>query len=355
MSEPTTEAATSEATSEVPSPSKIDPTKTHTVREFDYTSPFIACRFDPTGTFVFAAAQDNTIERFAVESGERVPYVGHESWARGLAFSPQGNTFYSGGNEGRLIAWPAAEASPAPARTVEAHQGWVRAVAVSPDGTLVATAGNDRLVRLWSAQEGTLVRELAGHESHVYNLAFHPSGTHLVSGDLKGVIRQWEVASGSEVRQLDASRLWKYDPGFAADIGGVRAIAFSPDGTLLACGGITDVSNAFAGVGNPAVVLFDWESGSPKLVHLSKEGLQGVVWGLAFHPDGFLIGATGGGGGGSLLFWRPDAEHEFFRLALPATTRDMALHPDGLHLAVAHFDNKVRLYQMTEKPAEVAG
>jgi len=220
-------------------------------------------------------------------------------------------------------------------------------VATSPDGNFVATAGNDRLVRLWNASDGTLVRELAGHESHVYNLAFHPSGTQLVSGDLKGVIRQWDVASGAQVRQLDASRLWKYDAGFAADIGGVRAIAFNHDGTLLACGGITDVSNAFAGVGNPAVVLFDWESGSPKQFQLSKENLQGVVWGLAFHPVGFLIGATGGGGGGSLLFWRPDSEREFHRLALAATSCDLALHPDGRRLVVAHYDKKLRLYEMT--------
>lgn len=326
----------------------VDPTKTHPTREFEYTSPYLACRFDPTGTYLFASAQDNSIQRYHLESGEHVPLAAHESWPRGLAFSPTGDVFYSGGNEGRLITWPATVSTPSPQRTAEAHQGWIRAVVVSPDGTLIATAGNDRMVRLWNAADGALVRELAGHESHVYNLAFHPSGTQLVSGDLKGGLRQWDVATGAEVRKLDASRLWKYDPGFAADIGGVRSIAFNREGSLLACGGITDVSNAFAGVGNPAVVLFDWESGSPKLVHLSKENLQGVVWGLAFHPDGFLIGATGGGGGGSLLFWRPDAEREFHRLALPATSCDLALHPNSRQLAVAHYDKKLRLYEMTQ-------
>ena len=60
---------------------------------------------------------------------------------------------------------------------------------------------------------------------------------------------------------MDASPLWKYDAGFRADVGGVRAMAFSGDGKLLACAGITEVSNAFAGIGNPLVVVFDFEKG----------------------------------------------------------------------------------------------
>lgn len=330
------------------------PEKTRVVREWETTSPLIACRFDPLGRYVVASAQDQTLLRWDLASGEAIPLVGHESWVRGLAIDPTGTWLVSGGYDQRLIWWPLADANPAPARIGEAHGGWVRGVAISPDGQLIATCGNDHRVKLWSLDEGSLVHELVGHESHVYNVAFHPSGQFLVSGDLKGIVRQWDVASGSAMRQLDASRLYKYDEGFRADIGGLRSIAFSPDGRYLACGGITDVTNAFAGVGNPAVVVFDWEADEPLQVLLSKEGLQGVCWGLAFHPEGYLIGALGGQGGGSLMFWQPSEQHEFFRFNLPTTALDAALHPAGLQVAVAFYDKKLRLYEMAEAQPEAA-
>ena len=94
---------------------------------------------------------------------------------------------------------------------------------------------------------------------------------------LKGIVKEWDLAKGTVAREFDAKALYKYDPSFRADIGGIRAIAFSADGNLLACGGITDVSNAFAGVGKPAVVLVDWATGKSKPLVRPKEEFQGVV------------------------------------------------------------------------------
>ena len=81
-----------------------------------------------------------------------------------------------------------------------------------------------------------------------------------------------------------------------------------------------------------------------------KEEFQGTVWGLAFHPAGFLVGA-GAGSGGLLWFWKPDKPESFFTFKLPNNARDLALHPDGTRLAVACFDNAARLYTMAPKPA----
>lgn len=233
---------------------------------------------------------------------------------------------------------------------MEAHKGYIRGVAVSPDGTLVATGGNDNLVKVWSAADGSLVKELAGHERHIYNLAFHPSGKFLVSGDLLGVLKQWEVGTWNMVRELDAKVLWKFDAGFKADVGGVRAIDFSPDGKLLAVGGITEVSNAFAGVGVPAVVLFDWESGKQLKLMKPKDNFQGSVYSVRFHPTEPFLVAAGGGNGASLWFWKFDEEKSFADVKLPGVAYDMSLHPDGLRLAVALFDKTLRIYDMGPAP-----
>src|SRR5207253_1397967 len=154
--------------------------------------------------------------------------------------------------------------------------------------------------------------------------------------------------TGTVVRDLDAAVLYKYDTGFRADIGGVRSMAFDAAGALLACAGITEVTNAFAGVGKPLIVLFDWASGKRKQALVPKENFQGTAWGVAFHPLGFIIG-VGGGSGGALWFWKPDQAQAFHTVKLPMNARDLSLHPDGERVAVAFADGAVRVYRMTAK------
>jgi WD40 repeat protein len=330
-------------------PGKIDPAKTHAVKELKHTSPLVGCRFDPSGKFVFAGAQDNVVVRWRLDDGKATPLIGHKSWVRALAFAAREKLLFSGDYAGRVLTWRADADKPEPIRTLDAHRGWVRALAVSPDGKTLASCGNDHLVKLWSVADGKPLGELAGHACHVYNVAFHPDGKHLVSADLKGVVKVWALATATLEREMDAKILYKYDPSFMADHGGVRGMAFNGDGSLLACAGITDVSNAFAGVGKPLVVLFDWASGKQKQLLRPKENFQGTAWGVLFHPDGFLA-SVGGGNGGVLWFWKPDKGQDFFHLKLPNNARDLDLHPDRRRLAVAFFDGAVRLYSM-EAPA----
>ena len=329
---------------------KADPKLVRVDREFKHGAPLFACRFDPLGRYVFAGAQDYLVQRWDLATCKAAPLAGHGSWVRAIAFTPDGQTTFTAGYDGRILFWDTAAEQPTPLRTIDAHQGWVRSLHVSPDGKLLASAGNDNLIKLWNTSDGSPVRQLAGHANHVYYALFHPSGQAIASCDLKGIVKHWDVSTGNVTRELTAPALAKYDSTFGADIGGARGMTFSPDGKWLVASGIINVSNAFAGIGDVSAALLDWESG--KLVHqlVLKEVLRGVCWGVRFHPDGFIIGSSGGGGGGSLIFWKPDAAQEFFRFKLPANTRDMDLHPDGLRVAVAMHSGTLGIYSMTAKP-----
>ena len=330
---------------------KADPAQTRLVQELKHNSPLIACRFDPSGRFVLGACQDNTVQRWELANGQKTSLIGHTSWVRALAGQPGGELLITADYRGQMFWWRTAAETPTPLRAVEAHRGWVRAVAVSPDGRLLATGGNDNLVKLWSAHDGKPLRAFAGHANHVYNVAFHPDGRSLVSGDLKGVLKQWDLTTGKAVRDLDAGPLYKYDETFLVDFGGPRSLEFSPDGALLACAGITNQTNALAGVGTPGVVLFDAKSGQRKQVLVPKDDFSGTAWRAVFHPDGFLVGAGSGRvkGNGALWFWKPDEAAAFASLKLPTNARDMDLHPDGRRLAVAFYDDSVRIYDMGPK------
>ncbi len=325
----------------------MDVTQTHTVHDLAHGSPLISCRFDPSGRFVFVGSEDFRVWRWQIDGGTKTA-LSADAWVRGMAFADEGRTLITAGYDGRLIWWPVEGEKPEPARTIGAHQGWVRAVAVSPDGSTVASVGNDMIVRLWNAADGALVREMTGHESHIYNVAFHPDGKRLASGDLKCNVFDWDVATGEKTRTWQAESLTKYDKTFLAFIGGFRGMTFSADGKRLACCGITNVSNAFAGVGNPSVVEFDWEAGKPLVEHLAKGKIQGTAWGVALLSDGTAVAAVGGNGG-FLLFWKPDGKEEFHQVKLPNTARDLALSPDGLHLATAHHDGHLRIHKMDVK------
>ena len=328
----------------------IDVTKTHVSSELKHDTPIISCRFDPTGKYVFFGAQDYKVWRWEW-SGEAKVELNHNAWVRGIAFHPDGETVLTAGYDGRLVWWPVAADKPEPIREVNAHDGWARSVALSPDGSLVATAGNDHQVKLWNFADGSLVKELAGHECHVYNVLFHPDGKSLVSGDLKANLIHWNIETGEQTRKMTAEALCKYDKTFRADIGGFRGLAFDSSGKRLAGSGITNVTNAFAGVGNPMVVVYDWDSGELKLQHESKAKLKGVGWGVVFHPDNIVIGVSGGGGGGFLLFWKPDGKEEFHQVKLKNTARDLDMTSDGLHVVTGHYDRYVRVSMLAEKPA----
>jgi WD40 repeat protein len=325
---------------------RIVPSRTRLAFDLRHNAPLLACRFDPSGRFVFASAQDNTIQRFDLTDRAKVSYTGHRSWVRAMTFHAESRKFLSADYNGKVMVWPTDSATPQAERTIDAHDGWVRAIAMSPDQRQFATCGNDNLIKLWNVTDWSLVRQFEGHTSHVYNVAFHPTERSIVSGDLRGNMKIWDLQSGRETRQMDASVIFRYDPTFRADHGGIRSMTFNADGTALACAGITNVTNAFAGVGNPAIVLFNWQNGQRTQVLRVNPAFQGTAWGVVFHPHGYVIGA-GAGNGGGLWFWREAEPNSMHNVAVPNNARDLAMHLDQRRLAVPCFDNMVRIYELS--------
>ena len=69
-----------------------EPKAVHAIANLSYSAPFIACRFDPTGRYLFATAEDRTIQRWNLANNERTAFTGHESWAFGVGFVDGGAT-----------------------------------------------------------------------------------------------------------------------------------------------------------------------------------------------------------------------------------------------------------------------
>ena len=350
----------------------IDPTKTHQTLEYKHGRPLLAVRYAPDGKAIYFSAENTPPQKLLLAGEGTEPTVtplegGHDSWVKSMAVLPDGDAVITAGYDGRLVWFDVREEKPRLVRVVEAHQGWVRSVVTSPDGKLLASCGNDNLVRIWDAAEGRELAVLPGHASHVYEVAWRPDGTAVVSCDLKGVIKEWDPVAGVLRRDIvTADALWKYDTTFRAEIGGARSIGFNADGSQLAVGGITKVSNAFAGIGTPVIVVVDWDqpaeptesdntTEADKQTAAQAAGLKqlegkgagnGVCWGVAWHPEGFWIGQAGGGGGGWLRFFKADASEDFHAMKLPANGRGMALAADAQSVAVAMANGYLRVYAL---------
>lgn len=111
-----------------------------------------------------------------------------------VAFDQSGTLLASGDASGRIKLWSvSAEGRLLFLRDLTSHSGAVHALAFSPDGRTLASGGDDRAVILWDPIAGRERLSLAGHADRVVDLMFNPEGTALVTVSRDGAAKRWRA------------------------------------------------------------------------------------------------------------------------------------------------------------------
>ena len=307
----------------------------------------------PSSSRLFLGASDGKVYDVdvLVEKPEWKALEGHSSYVTGVALAGGNQMLVSGGYDGKLI-WRKVENGEV-IRTVEAAHGkWIRGVIASPDGKRVVSIGDDMVCRVWDAENGGKLHELKGHEektpnhfpSMLYAACISADNRLLATGDKVGHVVIWDLAAGSKLAALEAPGFYTWDPKERIhSIGGIRALAFSPDGKSLAIGGISRIGNIDHLDGPARVELFAWEK-NEKLHEFLGDG-KGLITSLVFGPEGKWLVGAGGDNGGLLQLYDLEAKKVVKSEKAPMHIHALALAENSETLFAAGH-NKVVAFEL---------
>lgn len=248
-----------------------------------------------------------------------------------VAFSPDGRRIAVGHPDGATTVWETRSGKKV--RTLNRPAPVIRSVAWSPDGRLLAAAGGGDTVTIWDTQTWERLKTLKGHTEIVHSIAFSPDSHTLASGSSDKTVQLWDIASGKAVQTL-AQPVPEAGYRRSAGVPGmVFAIAFSPDGSTLASGGGDGVGHS------GELVLWDIPSGQLRERLLAPGEPQ--VWTLDFSPDGELL--ISGAVDGTVTIYDAAAGKVLGQLEGGGPLRSIAISPDGRILA-AGIRDLIRLW-----------
>jgi WD40 repeat protein len=275
------------------------------------------------------AGKDPTAQLWDLRTGRRLGAPWDHKYVEQVAFSPDGNTAltrnhpsYSGGFSVRL--WDTATGTLRQA--LPPDRAHVYTVALSDDTLLTAGAHG---ASLWAAATGRHLRDIPRQQYHILAAAFSPDGSRLALGAngqkggkpgpafLRGQVTVWETATGN---RLAAS----------AELGGVRGVAFSPDGKYLLTG---------AEDGNAQIL----DARTLKPLHPTLRHTDGVGF-VDFSRDG-TVAVTAGWGGGARLWQVPTGKPVGRPLTHDRPIRCVAVGPDSRYVLTGSEDGMARYWE----------
>jgi WD40 repeat protein/serine/threonine protein kinase len=363
--------------------------------QIDQQSNTHQCRavvFSPDSKRIALAAFDGTLRLLNASSGrEMLTIFAHPSPLTDVVFSHDGNKLASASYDHTVRIWDASPLTDDPLAahcvTLPGHKQLASGVAFSPDSGWLASSSWDGTVKVWKCsrhaprdepgahhaeRDGYVLRyTLRGHSGNVVGVIFSSDKRTLATGSWDKTVKLWDLQApiGDSLTELRTIPVQER----------VTAIAFSPDGRLLAIGQTTGIALhdpatgkavapfkrtpapvpavAFthdsqrlisAGASDPAIKVWDVATEKPlfEVRHYSNPNAS-----VAVSPDGKFIASPGrdqAAGEPDIKIWQADTGQECAKLTGHRHyVWKVTFSPDGQYLASGSWDSTIKVWDLS--------
>ncbi|KAI0526727.1 WD40-repeat-containing domain protein [Xylaria bambusicola] len=312
--------------------------------------------FSPDGKFLASGSHDSTARIWNVEDGTSLAVLHHKSWVNSVSFSADGVSLATGSSDKTIGIW-----------IRDPRYGWavtklqqflgdgsvILSVVFAPTGMLLASAATSGDLRIWDTQAAKTKIEVgkaahseqsnrllvAGHTQRVKYVEISPCGTKIASASNDYVLCLWDALAfspdGTQLISASASSannafIWSIGDTCARKIHSlhghqdwVRAVAFSPNGKLVATGS-----------DDRSVILWDISKSSGGIQFRKFNKHTDWVFSVAFSPDGHRLASAGDDG--HVMIWdldkndpNPEPDKDLKDDRLSRRTLGLVFSPDG--------------------------
>jgi WD40 repeat protein len=257
---------------------------------------------DPSGQWVLAAYEDQTVITWSLATGNRLYEFGSEGLGTVMALSAGGRHMVTVDDESLLAVWDLAEAKCVMAGELDSFIG------LASSHVAMISRGESALPNGWQ-------------------MGISADGALLATGDMDGKMQVWEVASGAELAALPA------DPRH------IQALAISRDGSM-----------AYIVRTDGGAHLLDTTSGE-------WHDANGVEFRVTCAAMLTNHASVVGGYNGELAITETLTRLEQSPVHMPQMLSEgdgvaisaLAVSDDGRYLATANMDGRVQLWEMTSR------
>ncbi len=241
----------------------------------------IALAFSPNGDTILTCSWDGTFHSWdPVTLKHAIFTTGHVRVGDTLQFSPDGKILNTVVRKDKLWFFDTVtgvQISAPKEKTYSTNQK-----PTSSDRKISAEINKDRTaISIIDVATGTEISHITGHKDIIWRYSFSPDREMLATTSKDMTIRLWEVPTGKELLTIPAYSRWP------------TAITFSPDGKILAGGGVYDQNI------NRSSVIRVWEVPSGKVLKTLPGHIEGIK-ALRFSNDGKTLASSGDG---TILLW----------------------------------------------------
>jgi WD40 repeat protein len=263
-----------------------------------HTKEVLDISFSPDGGFLASVSLDESVKLWDVNSGQLLHtfsvkgHGGHNS----VAFSPDGGTLVSGGEGNTIKFWDVNTGIEL--RTLKGDKSFASLFAFNSDGRILASLLNREQgnITLWDVKNGQEILTMP-HKLRTVSIAFNKEGDSLASQDRdengKEFFNFWDIKRGKISRSLAIENMnWVDVVAIMQEYHGLKIWRRY---VLL---GVRQVLAVLIDK-DKTIVLWDINSDEAKVLQ------SGEVSATAFSPNGNILAS--GGVDGSIKLWAPFA------------------------------------------------